>query len=46
MIEKQTKKKVKLLRTDNGMKFCSNGFYDYCSGEGIVRHHTIPYTPQ
>jgi hypothetical protein len=46
MIEKQTEKKVKLLRTDNDMEFCSNEFNDYCSDEGIVRHHTIPYTPQ
>jgi transposase InsO family protein len=46
MIEKQTEKKVKLLHTDNGMEFCSNEFNDYCSDEGIVRHHTIPYTPQ
>jgi hypothetical protein len=46
MIEKQTEKKEKLLRTDNGMEFCSNEFNDYCSDEGIVRHHTIPYTPQ
>jgi transposase InsO family protein len=46
MIEKQTKKKVKLLRTYNGMEFCSNEFSDYCSDEGIVRHHTIPYTPR
>jgi transposase InsO family protein len=28
------------------MEFCSNEFNDYCSNEGIVRHHTIPYTPQ
>jgi 5'-3' exoribonuclease 2 len=46
MIEKQTEKKVKLLRTDNGMKFYSNEFNDYYSDEGIVRHNTIPYTPQ
>jgi transposase InsO family protein len=46
MIEKQTEKKVKLLRTDNGMEFCSNEFNDYYSDESIVRHHTIPYTPQ
>jgi len=35
-----------LLCTDNGMEFCSTIFNDYCSDEGIVRHHTIPYTPQ
>jgi hypothetical protein len=46
MIEKQTEKKVKLIHTDNGMEFCSNEFNDYYSNEGIVRHHTIPYTPQ
>jgi hypothetical protein len=46
MIEKQTEKKVKLLRTDNGMEFFSNEFNDYYSDESIVRHHTIPYTPQ
>jgi hypothetical protein len=46
MIEKQTKKKVKLLHTNNGMEFYSNEFNDYCSNEGVFRHHTIPYTPQ
>jgi transposase InsO family protein len=35
-----------LLRTDNGGEFCSHVFDDYCRKEGIVRHHTIPYTPQ
>ena len=38
--------KVKLLRTDNGGEFCSDAFNDYCREEGILRHHTIPYTPQ
>jgi transposase InsO family protein len=46
MIEKKIEKKVKLLRTENGLEFCSNEFNDYCSDEGIVRHHIIPYTPQ
>ena len=46
MIERQTEKKVKVLRTDNGGEFCSDVFDDYCRKEGIVRHHTIPYTPQ
>ncbi|WVZ50367.1 hypothetical protein U9M48_001625 [Paspalum notatum var. saurae] len=34
-IENQTEKKVKILRTDNGMEFCSS-----------VKHYTIAYTPQ
>ena len=48
MIERQTEKNVKVLRTDNGGEFCicSDVFDDYCRKEGIVRHHTIPYTPQ
>ncbi|RLM60992.1 retrotransposon protein, putative, Ty1-copia subclass [Panicum miliaceum] len=46
MIERQTERKVKLLRTDNGGEFCSDVFNDYCRQEGIVRHHTIPHTPQ
>jgi hypothetical protein len=46
MIERQTDRKVKVLCTDNGGEFCSSAFNDYCRQEGIVRHHTIPYTPQ
>ena len=44
--ESQTEKKVKILRTDNGMEFCSKQFKNYCKSEGIVRHYTVPYTPQ
>jgi transposase InsO family protein len=46
MVEKQTERKVKILRTDNGMEFCSNEFKLFCRKEGIVRHHTILHTPQ
>nr|GEV80080.1 hypothetical protein [Tanacetum cinerariifolium] len=46
MVETQTGKKVKKLRTDNGMEFCSNEFNSYCKSEGIVRHYTVPHTPQ
>jgi transposase InsO family protein len=35
-----------LLVTENGIEFCSNEFNDYYNDEGIVRHHTIPYTPR
>jgi transposase InsO family protein len=46
-VEKQTEKKVvKVLRTDNCMEFCSNEFEEFCSNDGMIRHHTIPYTPQ
>jgi transposase InsO family protein len=46
MVENQTEKKVKKLRTNNGMEFCSHEFKSYCKSEGIVRHYTVPYTPQ
>jgi transposase InsO family protein len=46
MVEKQTKRKVKILCTDNGIEFCSNEFKLLCKKEGIFRHHTIPHTPQ
>nr|CAE02229.2 OSJNBb0015C06.7 [Oryza sativa Japonica Group] len=45
-IERQTKKEVKVLRTDNGGEFCLDAFHDYCRKEGMVRHHTISCTPQ
>ena len=28
------------------MEFCLNEFDEFCSNDGMVRHHTIPYTPQ
>ena len=46
MVEYQTEKKVKKLRTDNGMELCSDQFNSYCKSEGIARHYTVPYTPQ
>ena len=46
MIEKQTGKKVKRLKTDNGMKFCSIEFDQFCKNKGIVWHRTVRYTPQ
>jgi transposase InsO family protein len=46
MVERQTEKNVKVLHTDNDMEFCSDAFKYFCRHEGIVRHHTIPYTPQ
>jgi transposase InsO family protein len=46
MVENQTEKKVKKLRTDNGMEFCSQEFKLYCKSEGIVRHYIVLYTPQ
>ena len=45
-IENQTGKKVKHLRTDNGLEYLSSDFNNFCKEKGIVRHRTIPGTPQ
>ena len=46
LIEKQTCKQIKRLRTDNGMEFCEGDFEEFCKNEGIVRHRTVRMTPQ
>ncbi|KAL6345221.1 hypothetical protein AAG906_015704 [Vitis piasezkii] len=46
MIEKQTGKQIKRLRTNNGMEFCGKEFNEFCNNEGIVRHCTVRHTPQ
>ena len=46
MIEKQMGKKIKYLRTDNNLEFCSDEFNRLCKLEGIVRHLTVCHTPQ
>ena len=46
MVEKQTGKPVKTLRTDNGLEFCNTEFDDYYKEVGIVRHLTVRHTPQ
>lgn len=46
MIEKQTGKQIKHLRTYNGLEFCFGEFDALCKTEGIVRHHKVHHTPQ
>ncbi|KAK1427083.1 hypothetical protein QVD17_15766 [Tagetes erecta] len=46
LVEVQTGKKVKGLRTDNGMEFCGSVFNKFCKTHGIRRHLTVPGTPQ
>ena len=46
LLEKQTGKQVKRLRTDNGLEFCNLEFNQFCKDEGIVRHRTVRNTPQ
>ncbi|KAL1223418.1 Retrovirus-related Pol polyprotein from transposon TNT 1-94 [Cardamine amara subsp. amara] len=44
--ENQCGKKLKALRTDNGLEYCNKTFDDHCKLHGILRHKTCPYTPQ
>jgi transposase InsO family protein len=46
LVEKQTGKQVKALRSDNGGEFVSTQFKELCKREGIHRKYTTPYTPQ
>ena len=46
LVENETGKKLKCLRSDNGGEYCNNEFGNYCSYHGIHREKTIPRTPQ
>ncbi|KAL8107152.1 hypothetical protein AgCh_023814 [Apium graveolens] len=46
LVENETEKRIKTLRTDRGGEFFSNEFRKYCEKSGILRHYTTPYTPQ
>jgi hypothetical protein len=37
LVENQTEKKIKVLRTDNGREFCGNEFEELCKKCGIAR---------
>ena len=46
LVEKESGKKVKALRSDNGGEFISAEFKDFCSAEGIRRELIAPHNPQ
>ena len=46
LVENQSDKHIKFLRSDNGGEFCSAAMEDYLSKCGIHHEHTHPYTPQ
>ena len=45
-VENQYDRKLKVLRTDNGLEFINAEFNMLCSEFGIVRHRTVKHTPQ
>lgn len=44
LVETQSGKKIKRLRSDGGGEFTSSGFNEFCDQEGIERQVTVPYT--
>lgn len=46
VVEKQTGRMIKRLRSDNGTEFVNVGMKSICADAGIVHETTIPYTPQ
>jgi transposase InsO family protein len=46
LVENQTDKKIKVLRTDNGGEFCGKEFDWFYKKCGIACQNTTPYTPQ
>jgi transposase InsO family protein len=46
LVEKQSGKSIKCLRTDNGREYVNHRFEDYCATEGIQLQHSVPYYPQ
>ncbi|GJU94344.1 retrovirus-related pol polyprotein from transposon TNT 1-94 [Tanacetum coccineum] len=46
LVENQTGRTVKKLRTGNGLEFCNREFEQLCIENGIARHLTVSRTPQ
>ena len=44
--EAESSKKLRVLRTDRGGEFTLVEFAAYCADQGVVQHHTTPYSPQ
>ena len=46
MVENQTERKIKVLRSDNGTEYRNDQFLIFCKKEGISRHFTVRDTPR
>nr|KYP60023.1 Retrovirus-related Pol polyprotein from transposon TNT 1-94 [Cajanus cajan] len=46
LVEKQSGKQIKALRSDRGKEYTSREFDKFCEDEGIERQLTVAYTPQ
>lgn len=46
LAEKQTGKRLKALRSDNGKEYVNRSFETFCQERGIIHEKTTPYNPQ
>ena len=46
LVENQTNKKIKVLRTDNGGELCGKEFNQFCKQHSIARQNTTSRMPQ
>jgi hypothetical protein len=46
MVEKQTKKTIKILCSDQGGEYRFKNFIKYCKDHGIIQQFIVPHTPQ
>jgi transposase InsO family protein len=46
LVETQSGKKIKVLRTNNDGNYVNNDIHNIFHEVGIQLHHTVPYTPQ
>eukprot|EP00253_Pinus_taeda_P024974 PITA_24974 len=46
LVEKESGKKIRALRSDNGGEYVSQEFKDFCAAEGIKWELTAPHNPQ
>ena len=46
LVENQTSKKIKTLRSENGGEYTSKKFKAFCTSVGIKREYIVPYNPQ
>src|SRR5699024_7699133 len=46
LVENQTRKKIKIFRSDNDGEYISNEFINFCKKEGIKKETIVRYTPE
>lgn len=46
LVENQTERKIKVIRSDGGLEYCNSIFEKLCTSSGILHQITAPYSPQ